>query len=313
MKDQLQTQASEKLYQYELTKNMGDVVTRWNTEGLLVFANRSFEDYTGIAPEAAEGLEYTQVTHCFGGKRKWQQGFRRCIVSGKAVTVTAEAEAKRDEPMIFETEICPEYNEDRELKGFIAVTREITRKSETRSRTERLACSALLIADLAAEFISALPEHKNDLYSSLLSRCGSVIGGDRAFLFSYDFEAGKLHNTYEWCGEGITSEIEFLQNLPVNLFPELTKTHLSGRPYIVRDTGILHPESETRKILELQGVKTLITAPVGTEGDCTGFIGIDYLKHSEDVGPEEVHLLTTLARFIRAFEAKYVAVGKKKP
>lgn len=307
----MQVHSSENHTLKELTENMGDVITRWDTAGLLVFASRRFEDYTGMAPEAAEGREYTEITNYFGGKRKWQQGFRRCIVSGKPVTITAETEAKKGEPLIFETEICPEYDEDRDLKGFIAVTREIARKSETRNRTERLACSTLLIADLAVEFISALPESKNDLFSSLLSRCGSVIGGDRAFLFSYDFEAGQLHNTYEWCADGIASEIEVLQNLPLKLFPEIFKAHLSGQPYIVRDTGILHPESETRKILELQGIKTLITAPIGTDCDCIGFIGIDFVKQSCDVGPEEVHLLTTLARLIRAFEAKYRTVAEK--
>lgn len=305
MEEKLQIPSSEKAVQDELTQNMRDIVTRWDTDGRLLFSNRRTEHYTGFSAEEAEGLEYKEITKHLGGAEKWQSGFRRCIVSGKPVTVTAPAETKMGEHVFFETEICPEFDDVRNLKGFIAVSREITQKSETRSRTERLACSTILIAELAANFISAQPAEKPELFASLLERCAGVVGGDRAFLFSYDFQAGTLSNTYEWCAEGIDPQIDRLQSLSLKFFPEIVKAHRSGTPYVVRETAILHPGSETRKSLEAQGVKTLITVPTVTEVGCTGFLGIDFVREARDVGLEEIHLLTTLSRFIAAFEVKY--------
>ena len=49
----------------------------------------------------------------------------------------------------------------------------------------------------------------------LLENICKFYAGSRAYIFEYEFENKIIKNTYEWCAEGVSHEIENLQNIPI--------------------------------------------------------------------------------------------------
>ena len=57
-----------------------------------------------------------------------------------------------------------------------------------------------------------------------LGEIGAFVQADRAYIFAYDLQARTASNTHEWCGEGIEPAIDQLQDLPMDLIPQLGRS-----------------------------------------------------------------------------------------
>jgi hypothetical protein len=51
-----------------------------------------------------------------------------------------------------------------------------------------------------------------------LNMLGDYANVDRVYIFEFDYLNNTMNNTYEWCAEGVTPEIDNLKNLPNDLF-----------------------------------------------------------------------------------------------
>ena len=74
--------------------------------------------------------------------------------------------------------------------------------------------------------------------NEFISFFGKHIGSDRIYIFEDDEEHHVTNNTYEWCAEGIQSEIETLQNLDY-------EEYISGWEVFLRDSpGVIMEDIE---------------------------------------------------------------------
>ena len=110
----------------------------------------------------------------------------------------------------------------------------------------------------------------------LLQIVGEFHDANRAYIFEYDRPAGLVSNTYEWCREGVTQEIDNLQNIPLevvarweDLFDE------GGNVSITILDSEVDKESEEYQILADQGIQSLMVAPIQIDDERVGFIGVD--------------------------------------
>ena len=112
--------------------------------------------------------------------------------------------------------------------------------------------------------------------SSILEEMGEYYDGDRAYLFELNRERTHASNTSEWCREGVSPEIDNLQNIPLDglecWFEEFEE---KGEFFISSLTEDYGSDTKTRQILEPQGIESLIAAPIVTEGKIMGFLGVD--------------------------------------
>lgn len=58
------------------------------------------------------------------------------------------------------------------------------------------------------------PKDENTL-SSLLTDVGEHYHADRVYIFEFDKDGQTLSNVFEWCREGVSPEIDNLQNVPI--------------------------------------------------------------------------------------------------
>jgi two-component sensor histidine kinase len=152
--------------------------------------------------------------------------------------------------------------------------------------------------DISTKYIN-IPIGKIDkAINDSLRMIGKFVDADRVYIFEFDFVNRTTSNTYEWCAEGITEEIENLQQISFEAVDYFMKEHLDGQVINIPDIYQYEPKDESRKILEAQGIKSLIAVPMMLNGNSLGFIGFDSVKHKKQYTDLEINLLKTYAQII---------------
>jgi signal transduction histidine kinase/CheY-like chemotaxis protein len=121
---------------------------------------------------------------------------------------------------------------------------------------------------------------------------------DRAYIFDYDWENDICNNTYEWCREGITPQLDELQGVPLSILPEWVNTHKKGDIMYIKDVCSLPEDNGTRQVLEPQEVKSLIALPLMKGKECIGFVGFDSVRHHHEYSFIEKMLLSVFAEML---------------
>lgn len=163
----------------------------------------------------------------------------------------------------------------------------------------------MLLMELAISFVNKPLNDRDNSINRVLALVGDFLAVDRVYLFHYDFEKGTMSNTYEWCAPGITAEIQNLQDVPNATMPEWISSHLQGRIVHIPDVHELAENSSLRKLLESQGIHSLITFPLIYSEQCFGFVGFDAVREKKLWGEEDIALLRVLAELITNTEVRH--------
>lgn len=160
-----------------------------------------------------------------------------------------------------------------------------------------------LLMRMATKFVNVPSDQADASISEALEVIGKFVNADRAYLFRYDFEKDTMSNTHEWCAEGISSEIGNSQNIPNASLPEILEIHRRGEVYVLEDIDEL-PDGTFKKILEPQGIKSLILFPMITDKDLLGFVGFDAVGQKRLYTEREIALLGVLAEILANAELR---------
>ena len=117
----------------------------------------------------------------------------------------------------------------------------------------------------------------------ILQDIGRYYDADRAYIFEAHMGRRVFNNTFEWCREGVSAEIDHLQNIPIDgmecwfeAFEE------QGEFYISSLSDDYHPGTKTYEILQPQGIESLMAAPITAGGEVVGFLGVDNPRKNTD-------------------------------
>lgn len=146
-----------------------------------------------------------------------------------------------------------------------------------------------LVTTVVTKKIEKVDEVKRDinnnvLIQQMLNDLMIKYSADRAYVFQFHntikYYDGTHRNhqsmTFEVCNNGISSEAQNLQNIPVSLYPLfLQQIMLERMNYCdVKDIK----EHTTKMELLRQGIKSICIAPYFKNGNFVAYIGIDYVK-----------------------------------
>jgi PAS domain S-box-containing protein len=149
------------------------------------------------------------------------------------------------------------------------------------------------LIDIASTYINLDPKDVENTINSSLKKMGLFVSADRAYIFDYNFEAETTSNTYEWCAEGVSHEIENLQDVPLAFFPQWVEQHQKNEPFYVPDVDALDANTDDglKSILQPQGIKSLIAIPMFDGTELIGFVGFDSVQQHYDYSEKEQRLL----------------------
>lgn len=139
--------------------------------------------------------------------------------------------------------------------------------------------------------------HSKDIgkaIQSIISISGEYMHVSRVYIFE-DLLNDYTRNTYEWCGDGIESEIENLQSLKKSDYNYDAIVHSAGL-YVAGDIATL-PEMD-REILEPQGIKAIAIIPLYNVDIPIGYIGYDDCAGTREWNIAELQFLRNTADII---------------
>lgn len=130
-----------------------------------------------------------------------------------------------------------------------------------------------------------------------LEGIGGYYRSNRSYIFEFDYSQGTLSNSYEWCAPGVPAEIEVLQDLPLEVVDNwIRKFKAEGEFSINSLYDEIDPDSDEFRILEMQGIKSLMAAPLISGGEIVGFIGVD----DPGMNQGNLALLRSVSEFVQA-------------
>ena len=136
------------------------------------------------------------------------------------------------------------------------------------------ACREQAVKQFLRDYLDKGKDEKT--MNSILKDIGRYYDADRAYIFEMDADHTVFHNTFEWCREGVSAEIDNLQNISIDgLDCWFEAFEEKGEFYISSLSDDYRPGTRTYEILEPQGIESLMAAPIMVNGEVAGFLGVD--------------------------------------
>lgn len=131
-----------------------------------------------------------------------------------------------------------------------------------------------------------------DALGSSLPQLSKVVNADRVYYFSH--KGGSVSQELEWCAPGVEPQIDNpeLQNVELDKLGDFASELLQGKPYNKLASEV--KSIEVRKLLEFQGINSILVYPVMVNDSFKGFIGFDACTQARKWDGEELELLKSV-------------------
>lgn len=185
----------------------------------------------------------------------------------------------------------PVLNEDGKPVKVAGMALDITKQKEFEFTLE-------ILINMAKTFINIPIEALDSEVNKALELMGRFVNADRAYIFDYDFPSEICKNTFEWCEEGISPEIDNLQEVPLEIIPVWVSSHKNNKEMCIEDVFSMPEDNGIRQILEPQGVKSVLTLPLIENGELWGFVGFDSVKERHHYVEKERNILSVFCELL---------------
>ena len=135
------------------------------------------------------------------------------------------------------------------------------------------------LTEVSSELMMRASAETDQALEEALGKLGKFTGADRAVIIVLSEETDCMDCTHEWCTEGIPSNKEKLQGLPLDTFPWwMEKVQRFEQIYISKLDSLPPFAIKERKLLETLQVKSAVALPMGEQGKFVGFVGLSWIK-----------------------------------
>lgn len=280
----------------DLVENASDLIQCVHKDGRFEFVNNAWKKTLGYTDDEIENLIIWDVIH--PDHQDVCKNIFQDVFAGKHVDYVEVTMITKTGDMI---DLEGHINTKCDYRGHILTTRGIFRDVSEQKTLERENAKQRAIIEKNMELHELLTHFSTrsvnaggkDLEAIIdlaLARFGAFVDADRSYIFNYDFKKRIAINTHEWCNTGIEPQIDNLQTVPLEDMSDWVRAHNKGKSVKIDDVSLLDEHDSVRRILEPQGVRSLLTIPMIRQNVCYGFIGFDTVR--------TVHHYTEGERFI---------------
>lgn len=166
-----------------------------------------------------------------------------------------------------------------------------------RERSRRKVEKQLTVSNTLVECISVLSNNPDtgEAINKVLEIVASYFRAERAYLFEIDYDNQTVSNTYEYVAEGVSEEIDNLQNVPISAVDEWIRQFRENGMFRIKDVETdVDRDSDVYEILKAQNINSLIAVPIYKDGAVIGFFGVD----NPTVNYENLSLITSATFFL---------------
>lgn len=277
--------------------------------GTVIAWNRAIEEMTGVnkldivgkgnhayaVPFYGENISLL-IDCIIDGTCSLKYGSRIKSIKGTTFFENFVPEANGGKGAYLWSAASPLFDPEGNLVGAIETIRDITeQKSAEQEIRHRLA-----VGEAIASTSSMLMSPQGVDLTGLLKILGETVAVSRAYIFEFRENFQKMDNTYEWCAKGVIPFINYLQNLPTEMFPWWMKKLYRGENIVISDVDKLPPAAQAEKeILREQEIRSLLVVPIySTNGSLTGYMGFDDTKKCREWSSQDIQALRVAAEMV---------------
>lgn len=178
------------------------------------------------------------------------------------------------------------------LEGFVIDITERVNKEEELRYQEKFRD---FLIDVSSTFINISLESVSETINETLAQIGKFVEADRTYIFELDPFTKITSNSFEWCTDEISPQIDNLQEIPLaeEWIDAFNKAHIM----FIEDIDLL-PEGLNKSVLQPQGIKSLIALPMMHNNLCIGFVRFDSVKSKKIYTDVEIQLLKVFTQLI---------------
>ncbi|MEG0431124.1 MAG: diguanylate cyclase [Anaerovoracaceae bacterium] len=128
---------------------------------------------------------------------------------------------------------------------------------------------------LKASSILSMQKDITKTMNEVLSIVGDFYGAERAYILEVDKDNRSLDNTFEWCGKGVSPQIDNLKGVLLTDVPTFEKAYETNQAILINDLDAMSATNPEYIILADQGIHALYVVPYASDNEVVGFLGID--------------------------------------
>ncbi len=163
-----------------------------------------------------------------------------------------------------------------------------------------------LTIDILTSFASATGEEMDKSITQALKMVTECTHSDRAYVINYDLQRMVANSSHEWCRDGISSQTDNFQEIPLSIGAEEVRSHFKGEAVFI-DRVEEMPSGGLKDLLMKQDVKSICTVPLMKGLKCTGFVGFDAVREHHSFSGDEKQVLTGFAQALVGLQRRKIA------
>ncbi|EQG66597.1 diguanylate cyclase domain protein [Clostridioides difficile DA00160] len=133
----------------------------------------------------------------------------------------------------------------------------------------------------------------------ILEVVGKQFDVSRVYIFENTEDGRYTSNTYEWCNEGISSQMAYLQNSNYQDYEDYEKLFEDELVFYCRDIHTLSPNLE--ELFSSQGIHSTLQCAYKEDRVFSGFVGFDECTGLRLWSQEEISTLSLISQIISMF------------
>lgn len=284
----------------ELLGSLNDIVLEFNDDYILTKVvakdeNKLFKDIRNLVGKKISEIYYPEQAEYF------IKSLEKAKKSFKPITIEYELEIASRKSW-YKADI--KYIDKFEDKKYTIVISDISDLKEEKRRAdyyenelkEQIALRDFLL-DLSTELVLSNTKEIKEVVNNSLKKLGDYIKADRVYVFEYLYDQNVARNTYEWVADNISSEIDNLQNISFESIKPWLEIHQKGENLYIQNTDLLE-DSEIKRVLVAQNIKSLIALPMMYKNTCYGFLGFDYVRKYKKYNQDEKNIFTEFGNLL---------------
>ncbi|MGD8717875.1 MAG: PAS domain S-box protein [Candidatus Zixiibacteriota bacterium] len=285
-----------------LFENSPDALTILDTRAVISDLNRATEELTGYSREELLGRPFVEIPSLRAQKRARLRKLHSDLVAGREAEPYELEIVRRDGTRRWVNVTVAAIKKGSDLIGTQLIGRDVTERKLAEEKIKRRLEFEGVVARISSRLVA--PADVDRAVNESLADIGRFLGAGRVPLFLLSRDGSEMSISHEWCAAGVKSLIGELQGEPTSGIPWWTDRLGGGEVLHIPDVSRMPPEAAPeQKILEGQGIKSILVLPVEIGGSFSGFVALDNVEGTGGWDVDDVELLRVMAADLgRAFE-----------
>lgn len=156
-----------------------------------------------------------------------------------------------------------------------------------------------MTSDILFDFLDINQENGDEKFKNLLESMGIFFKADRTYIFTVNHQKARMTYSNGWSNGGISSEIENIQDLSLDVFPWWLEGLEKNQLIYIEDVSLLPDQARAEKeLLRGQNVKSLISVPILVGGQMKAFMSIDSVRSHKEWTAKNIKRLKIMANIV---------------